>query len=127
VLTADDGAIAADMLRKNPIDVVFLDWNMPNISGIEFTQGVRNGTYGNDPYLPVLMVTGHTGEKRILRALDAGVHAYVLKPITPQSLAERLTQVIENPPRFIKTDSYFGPYRTPRPAARAADAWPPRM
>lgn len=108
---ANDGAMAAEILRKNRIDVVFIDWNMPNITGVEFTQGVRNGTYGNDPYLPILMVSGYTDENRIIKALEAGVHTYVLKPVTPESLAERLTQIIEHPPRFIQTDDYFGPYR----------------
>ena len=118
ILTADDGTTAADVLSKNPIDVVFIDWNMPNLTGVEFTKGVRNGTIGKDPYLPILMVSGYTEERHIIAALDAGVNTYVLKPVTPQSLAERLTQLIEYPPRFIKTEDYFGPYRSSRlPAA----------
>ena len=87
---------------------------MPNLDGVAFTQGVRKGEYGNDPYLPILMVSGYTEENRVIKALDAGVHSYVLKPITPESLAERLSQVIEHPPRFVKTEDYFGPYRSTR-------------
>lgn len=118
VLAASDGAAAVDLLQRNEVDVVFLDWNMPNLNGLAFTRGVRDGTYGNDPYLPIFMVSGYTEEHRVRKALDAGVHTYVLKPVTPQSIGLRLTQIIESPPRFIKTDSYFGPYRpTPRPAA----------
>jgi CheY-like chemotaxis protein len=126
VLTADDGVAAVELLRKNAVDVVFLDWNMPNLDGIAFTEGVRSGAYGNDPYLPILMVSGYTAENRVVKALDAGVHAYVLKPITPRSIAERLTQLIERPPRFVKTDEYFGPYRHSRVPAGEAD-WPPRV
>ena len=126
VLSASDGQEAAELLRRNSVDVVFIDWNMPNLDGLAFTRGVRNGTYGNDPYLPIFMVSGYTEEHRVRKALDAGVHTYVLKPVTPQSIGLRLTQIIESPPRFIKTDSYFGPYRaTQRPAAD--DDWPARI
>lgn len=114
VHTASDGLDAANILRQHSVDVVFIDWNMPNLDGVAFTQGVRKGEYGNDPYLPILMVSGYTEENRVIKALDAGVHSYVLKPITPESLAERLSQVIEHPPRFVKTEDYFGPYRSTR-------------
>jgi two-component system chemotaxis response regulator CheY len=125
VLTADDGIAATAILRASAIDVVFIDWHMPNLDGVAFTQGVRRGEYGNDPYLPILMVSGRTEQSSVRRALDAGVHSYVLKPITPQSLAERLSQLIENPPRFVKTDDYFGPYRQPLTQQASTD-WPTR-
>lgn len=117
VLTASDGVTAVELLRGNAIDVVFIDWKMPNLDGVAFTQGVRRGDFGNDPYLPIVMVSGYTEQSRIVDALDAGVHTYLLKPVTPNTIAERLTQVIENPPRFVKTDDYFGPYRRPRASA----------
>jgi CheY-like chemotaxis protein len=122
VLSADDGSTAVDLLRTNAVDVVFLDWNMPKLDGIAFTEGVRSGAYGNDPYLPILMVSGFTEKSRVHKALDAGVHSYVLKPITPSSLGARLSQLIERPPHFIKTESYFGPYRRTRMPARD-DPW----
>ena len=122
VLSASDGQEAAELLRQQAVDVVFIDWNMPNLDGIAFTQGVRNGAYGKDPYLPIVMVSGYTEEGRIVEALNAGVHSYVLKPVTPEALGIRLSQIIEKPPRFIKTDSYFGPYRaTHRPPT--AEDW----
>ena len=87
---------------------------------------MRNGTYGNDPYLPIFMVSGYTEEHRVRKALDAGVHTYVLKPVTPQSIGLRLTQIIESPPRFIKTDSYFGPYSAMQRPVTDND-WPVRI
>lgn len=111
VHTAGDGDAATEILKQHPIDVVFLDWRMPKLDGIAFTQGVRSGEYGTDPYLPIIMVSGVTEAKQVQTALDAGVHSYVLKPVTPASLCQRLSQLIESPPQFVKTDSYFGPYR----------------
>jgi two-component system, chemotaxis family, chemotaxis protein CheY len=73
------------------IEMVITDWNMPNMGGLELVQHLRS-----DPKtarIPILMVTTRSLKEDIVQALDAGIDNYVLKPLTPQVLKERLDQV----------------------------------
>jgi DNA-binding response OmpR family regulator len=64
-----------------------------------------------NPYVPIIMVTGHSERKRVTTARDAGVTEFITKPISATSLYRRILNVIANPRPFIKTDTYFGPDR----------------
>ena len=89
---AEDGAQAYDMLRKTPgIEFIVSDWNMPNMTGIEFLKAVRA-----DPkfkHLPFLMVTAEAEKENIIEAVKSGVSNYVVKPFTGQTLAEKLSKI----------------------------------
>jgi two-component system chemotaxis response regulator CheY len=86
---AGDGQQALDALRDGaPPDVAFVDWNMPVMSGIEFVRSVRaERTYDT---MPVIMVTSETATENVEQALDAGVDEYVMKPFTPNVVAEKV-------------------------------------
>jgi DNA-binding response OmpR family regulator len=62
------------------------------------------------------MMTSHAEAERVIEARDAGVHEYLLKPITARAVLTRLAEVINHPRQFIRTETYFGP--GPRRAAR---------
>ncbi|KQS55621.1 two-component system response regulator [Brevundimonas sp. Leaf363] len=128
VREASDGAAALDALRDHPIDLVIVDFNMFPLDGVEFTRLVRNSPDSANPYLPIIMMTGHSEKHRVVEARDAGVTEFVVKPITAKAILERMQAVIFRPRAFVKTDSYFGPdrrrtdsanYRGPR--RRASD------
>jgi two-component system chemotaxis response regulator CheY len=69
-------------------DVVLVDWNMPEMSGIEFVEAVRRPPYSSTSRL--MMVTTETEVLQVARALDAGADEYVMKPFTKESIAEKL-------------------------------------
>jgi len=128
VREASDGAAALDALRDHPIDLVIVDFNMFPLDGVEFTRLVRNSPDSANPYLPIIMMTGHSEKHRVVEARDAGVTEFVVKPITAKAILERMQATIFRPRAFVKTDSYFGPdrrrtdsanYRGPR--RRASD------
>ena len=86
VVEAGDGFEAMAALKNFKPDVVFLDWNMPNMTGLQFLKKVRP----MNPDLPIIMVTSQKGERLVINAIKAGVSDYILKPFTAQMLAERL-------------------------------------
>jgi CheY-like chemotaxis protein len=111
VLEASDGAAALDMLREHPVDVAIVDFNMFPLDGVEFTRLVRNSPDSTNPYLPIIMMTGHSEKSRVFEARDAGVTEFVVKPITAKAILDRMQAVIFHPRAFLKTEGYFGPDR----------------
>jgi two-component system, chemotaxis family, chemotaxis protein CheY len=111
VYQAVDGAVGLSVLRECNPDFVLTDLSMKPMDGIEFTHHVRNGHDSRNPYVPIVMVTGHTERQRILAARDAGVTEILAKPITAQNLMRRITEVADKPRPFVRCDNYFGPDR----------------
>ena len=74
------------------ITFVITDWNMPNMSGTEFTKALRSRDDGR--HVPVLMVTARSVKEDILTAMEAGVNNYIVKPFTPQVLKEKIDALL---------------------------------
>jgi len=126
---AADGAEAFEILRRRPIDLALIDYNMFPMDGVEFTRLVRNSPDSAKIYLPIIMMTGHAEKSRICAARDAGVTEFLVKPITAKAILDRVTAVILRPRPFVKTETYCGPCRRRRdtvdyagPFRRAIDA-----
>ncbi len=111
VREARDGAEALDMLRQYPADIALVDFNMDPIDGVEFTKMLRNAPDSSNPYLPIIMITGHSERSRVIQARDAGINEFVVKPLTARALLGRLDSVIMRPRPFIRCKNYFGPDR----------------
>jgi two-component system, chemotaxis family, chemotaxis protein CheY len=77
------------------IGFVITDWNMPNMSGTEMVQALRQREDGRT--VPVLMVTARSVREDIITALEAGVNNYIVKPFTPQVLKEKIESLIVTP------------------------------
>ena len=71
-----------------PFQLVMVDWNMPELSGLEFIQAVRARPEFAAIRLP--MATTETEIEQISRALEAGVDEYLMKPLTPDSVRDKL-------------------------------------
>jgi len=106
-----DGAMALEVLRTHSVDMAIVDFNMFPLDGVEFTRLVRNSADSANPYLPIIMMTGHSEKSRVYEARDAGVTEFVVKPITAKAVFDRIQAVIMRPRAFIKTGDYFGPDR----------------
>ena len=111
VREARDGAEALDMLRQFPADISLVDFNMSPIDGVEFTRMLRNAPDSSNPYLPIIMITGHSERSRVMEARDSGVNEFVVKPLTARALLSRIDSVIMRPRPFIRCKTYFGPDR----------------
>jgi two-component system chemotaxis response regulator CheY len=111
IRTALDGVDGLKELKTFTADLVIADWNMEVLDGLEFTRMVRSADDSRNPYVPIIMLTGHTETHHIVEARDAGMTEYLAKPISAKSLYERICSVIEKPRQFIKTRTYAGPDR----------------
>ncbi len=108
---AEDGAAALELLGQKAIDIAIVDFRMKPMDGVAFTRTVRNEGDSANPYLPVIMMTGHSEKSRVTEARDAGVTEFVSKPVKAQTLLTRIEAVILRPRPFVRSADYFGPDR----------------
>ena len=86
---AEDGCNALEVLKGDPVfQLALVDWDMPNMNGLEFVKAVRANTRYNQ--LKLMMVTTQNSIDRVVAALDAGATDYLMKPVSRQSLEEKL-------------------------------------
>lgn len=84
VVLAEDGAAALALLIEHPeIDMAFLDITMPRVDGLQTLRGLR-GLLG--PTVPVVMVTGKSEDRDVLRGYGEGADYYVTKPFSPTTI-----------------------------------------
>jgi CheY-like chemotaxis protein len=114
IYEAVDGAKGFAEMRERRPDFVLTDLSMTPVDGIEFTRLVRFGQDSPNPYVPIIMVTGHTERQKVEAARDAGVTEFLAKPITAQNILLRIAEIIERPRPFVRCDNYFGPDRRRR-------------
>ncbi len=71
-------------------DLVLSDWDMPEVSGLEFLNYIRK----RDPNMPFLMLTGNADKEHVLQAKQAGVSSYICKPFSADSLEEKIRKIM---------------------------------
>lgn len=111
VATAPDSAAAFSEMRAFAPDIVFVDWAMEPLDGLDFVRLVRNASDSPDPFVPIVMMSGHTEYGRIIEARDAGVTEFLAKPLSAMKVAQRIENIIHRPRPYVRTGSYFGPDR----------------
>ena len=86
---AGNGKEGLDKLKAmGSADVVLVDWNMPEMNGLEFVRAIRaDATHRKTP---VMMVTTETEASQMGKALAAGANEYVMKPFTKDVIQEKL-------------------------------------
>ena len=89
--------VEVQQIDDTPLSVILVDWNMPEMNGLEFVQSVR----ANPEYelIKLMMVTTETQIDQVTRALEAGANEYVMKPFTKEIIADklRLLGLVEQP------------------------------
>jgi len=124
VTEASNGKEAWKHLRTHNCDLLITDWNMPELSGIELLQKVRQDTQLAD--LPVIMLTSRNSREDIVNAVKSGINNYLVKPCNTSQLEEKIDTVMgtakkgASPPaqqaqQFINNsrkerEGDFGPY-----------------
>lgn len=93
IVEADDGTTALSILRKEKIDLIISDWNMPQMPGIELLKTVRTTPEWKD--IPFLMVTAEGQKENVLEAVKNRVNNYIVKPFTPETLLEKINKIFE--------------------------------
>src|SRR5262245_57026781 len=111
VYEAEDGAAGLEAFTHYVPDIVLTDWAMPIFDGLELTQMIRQPGANANPYVPIIMLTGHSEKKRVVAARDAGVTEFIATPISAKAPYQRILTVVANTRPFIRTKTYFGPDR----------------
>lgn len=94
VTEASDGKDAMAKLQVDQFNFVITDWNMPEMDGLTFVTQIRSSDEYKD--IPILMVTTRSVKDDIIEAMKAGVNNYIVKPFTPDTLAEKIQQVLKS-------------------------------
>lgn len=88
-IEAEDGVDALEVLRGvSDVAVLLVNWNMPNMNGLEFIKAVRaNPAFAG---AKIMMVSTKTEMEDVIQALDAGADEYLMKPFTKEAVVEKL-------------------------------------
>ncbi|THB76512.1 MAG: response regulator [Desulfobacteraceae bacterium] len=90
---AENGKEGMEVLRGDHFDLAMIDWNMPVMNGIEMLEDIRNDAELRD--LPVIMITAEAEREIVAQVAEIEIDGYLLKPLTPQSLETRISNVID--------------------------------
>ncbi len=87
---ASDGQEAVKAAEAADYDLVLMDWNMPNMLGIDAVKAIR----ANGKKMPIIMVTTEAEKSRVVDALKAGATNYVIKPFEPATIVSKIQEVL---------------------------------
>lgn len=91
-LEAGDGKQALDVVNANDVDLILCDWNMPNMSGLEFVKTLRS--LNLPKRIPIVMVTTEGSDAKVQEAKDSGADGYLTKPFTKDQLRDTLGEYL---------------------------------
>jgi CheY-like chemotaxis protein len=126
ITTAEDGEQAIRMLKPaqkmkagqmvghTGIDIVICDYFMPTVDGAMVLRWLRRSEHSPDRFLPFMMVSAAADMDTLTTARDSGIDEFLAKPFSAESVAARLTAIVEHPRQFVFAPTYFGPDRRRR-------------
>lgn len=91
IVEAADGVEALDACRLSMPDAILLDWNMPNMNGIEFLKALRREKGGENPV--VVFCTTENDLDHITDAISAGANEYIMKPFDRDIIEAKFSEV----------------------------------
>ena len=77
-----------------PADLIICDWNMAPVDGVTFIRMVRTSGDSPNKSVPIIMLTGYPDRDLVIEARDAGANAFLVKPVSPKSLLDRVMALI---------------------------------
>lgn len=119
IFVADNPEEALQQMRAKRIELVITESRMDRGGGIRLVRQVRG--MSDDQHLrrdiPIIMLTAESEKDDVLRARDAGITEFLVKPFSAKTLSHRIVQVIDNPRVFVQAANYAGPCRRRREPA----------
>lgn len=101
---------AQDVIRREPVDLIVIDCDMPELDGYDLVRWMRNSGLDN-AYTPVVMVAGHTKASKVKKARDCGANFIIARPFSPSTLLDRVVWIARDPRPFLEAPDYAGPDR----------------
>jgi CheY-like chemotaxis protein len=109
IYEAADGVSALDLVRTSDPDVMILDWEMPVLNGPQVMRILRSPGVFPKPALPTIMLTAHGQRERVAAAMQMGVNEFLVKPISPKALQDRLLSILINPRPMVQIGNHYVP------------------
>jgi two-component system, chemotaxis family, chemotaxis protein CheY len=91
VFEAEDGVLAMKEMQKQPIDIILLDWNMPNMNGEEVVEAVRANKEWNKTR--IIMATTEGSKESVLKMIKKGANGYMVKPFNEEAIFKTLDTI----------------------------------
>ena len=91
VIQAGEGKEALQQVAQESPDLIFMDWIMPTMSGIEAVREIRAS--GNK--VPIIMCTTETEKNRVIEAMKAGANNFVIKPFEPETIIAKAKETLK--------------------------------
>jgi CheY-like chemotaxis protein len=111
ILEAEQSTGLFQALSSQKISILLCDLQLPPHGGLALTRTIRGNADNENRTLPILLMTNNTSEKIVKNARDSGANMVVAKPMSPNSLYDRLGWIAFHPRPFVDTPNYFGPDR----------------
>jgi CheY-like chemotaxis protein len=111
VLVADNGEEAKELLGQHCPDIAFIEGALPDMPTDELIVWIRRHANKALRFLPVIVLSGYTQLRLISAARDSGAHLVVRKPVSPQTLFDRMVWVAKFDRAFLEAPKYAGPDR----------------
>jgi len=90
---ASNGLDAFERLKEHEdVRLILLDWNMPEMNGIEFLRAIKVRPGLSE--IPVIMLTTESERRKMIEAIEAGAKHYLTKPFQPETLATKILQCV---------------------------------
>ena len=90
---AGDGREGLEKAATGDVDLILCDWNMPNMTGIDFVKALRGSGQKNN--IPIVMVTTEGSDAKIEEAKHSGANGHLTKPFTPEQLKAQLGNFLQ--------------------------------
>ena len=109
IYESTDGIAALDAIRNVNPDIMIMDWDMPVLDGREVMRIVRSPGVFPKANLPIIMLTDLGLQSRVTAAIRLGVHEFLVKPISPKTLQQRLLGIMLNPRPMVRAGQFYIP------------------
>ena len=92
ILDSENGKAAFETISVQPLDLILSDYNMPEMDGLDLLRAVRGSAAVRK--LPFILLTGRGDRELVVKAAQAGVNNYLIKPFTSAILRQKIEQVM---------------------------------
>lgn len=92
IVEATDGEMALEKFKQDKFGLIISDWNMEPMSGYDLLRAIRGGTHNKD--VPFIMVTAESKTENVIKAKQAGVSNYIVKPFNAETLKGKIESVM---------------------------------
>lgn len=106
IIEAEDGPQALAALCEQEIHLMMTDIHMPAMNGIELIKQVRSGNSSASNDLPIIVITSFSNTEVLSSCIELDVSGFLVKPITPDSAAEKIVQAMAETTKAKRSKAY---------------------